>query len=241
MIALTFDNLGEAADLERGAWPAGEPIGRHSSVTVVLPRLLDELDALGLRATFCVEAINCETYPEAVAGIAARGHELGLHGWRHETWSELDPEREARLLARGRDAFAALGLDVRGFRPPGGELTPSSTALLREHEFTWISPLGEEPGEVDGLASVPFAWRHVDAYWRMESFAPQRKALGDAPGPRTPAATAERLIEELDGGAPATLILHPFLMAGDEGLAAAGRVLRAVAGRAATIGDIAAL
>ena len=59
-IALTFDNLGEAADLERGLWPESEPLGAHVSVTAVLPRLLDELDELGLRATVCVEAINCE-------------------------------------------------------------------------------------------------------------------------------------------------------------------------------------
>jgi peptidoglycan/xylan/chitin deacetylase (PgdA/CDA1 family) len=238
MIALSFDNLGEAADLERDAWPAGAPLGRHPSVTEVLPRLLDRLDALGLRATFCVEALNCEMYPEAVAEIAARGHELGLHGWRHETWSELDPGREAELLARGRHAFATLGLDVRGFRPPGGELNAGSTALLREHGFTWISPSGDVPEVVDGLASVPFAWRAVDAYWRMDAFAPQREALGDRPAARTPAETADQLLSELDGGG--TLILHPFLMEGDEPFAAASRVLGAVAGRTATVGELAA-
>ncbi len=238
MIALSFDNLGEAADLERDAWPADAALGRHPSVTEVLPRLLDELDALGLRATFCVEALNCRMYPEAVAGIGARGHELGLHGWRHETWFELDPAREAELLARGHDAFAALGLEVRGFRPPGGELNPGSTALLREHGFAWISPAGEAPGTVDGLASVPFTWRAVDAYWRMDAFAPQREALGDPVAARTPAETADRLLTELDGGG--TLILHPFLMDGDEAFAAASRVLRAVAGRTATVGEVAA-
>ena len=238
MIALSFDNLGEAADLERDAWPAGAPLGRHPSVTEVLPRLLDQLDGLGLRATFCVEALNCEMYPEAVAGIAARGHELGLHGWRHETWFELDPGREAALLARGRDAFAALDLEVRGFRPPGGELNAGSTALLREHGFTWISPAGDAPGTVDGLACVPFAWRAVDAYWRMDAFAPQREALGDPAAPRTPAETSDRLLSELDGGG--TLILHPFLMESDEAFAAAAGVLRAVAGRTATVGEIAA-
>ena len=40
MITLTFDNLGEVADLERGRWPADAPLGRHASVTRTLPRIL---------------------------------------------------------------------------------------------------------------------------------------------------------------------------------------------------------
>jgi peptidoglycan/xylan/chitin deacetylase (PgdA/CDA1 family) len=176
-IALTFDNLGEAADLERGLSPADAPLGRHPSVTTVLPRLLQELDDLGLRATFCVEALNCELYPEALTGIAARGHELAMHAWRHEAWGDLGAGREDELLGSGRAAFDALGLDVRGFRPPGGRLTAASPALLA------------------------------------------RLAAGDTP----------------------TLILHPFLMVGSDGWAAARTVLRALPGRpVATAGEIAA-
>ena len=36
-VSVTFDNLGEAADLERGLWPEGEPLGRHYSVKRTLP------------------------------------------------------------------------------------------------------------------------------------------------------------------------------------------------------------
>ena len=86
-ITLTFDNLGEATALERGTWNRSTPLGADPSVTVALPRLLDELDRLRLAATFCVEAINCGLYPAAVREIDARGHELAMHGWRHERWS----------------------------------------------------------------------------------------------------------------------------------------------------------
>ena len=84
-LVLTIDNLGEASALERGE--AFAPTRRDPSVTQALPWLLDELDRHGLTATFFVEAINCELYPDAVAGIAARGHELGHHGWSHEQWA----------------------------------------------------------------------------------------------------------------------------------------------------------
>ena len=127
-IALTFDNLGEASDLERGLWPADVPLGDHPSVTVALPRLLDELDATGLRATFCVEAINCEMYPDAVGGIAARGHEVAMHGWRHEAWRDLDPARTDELLARGRSAFAAPSpTRAQPWYPQPKHATPASS------------------------------------------------------------------------------------------------------------------
>jgi hypothetical protein len=245
-IALTFDNLGEAADLERGVWPAGAALGRHPSVTVALPRLLDALDDLALRATFCVEALNCELYPDAVRGIAERGHELAMHGWRHEAWAALEPGREDDLLARGRAAFGALGLEARGFRPPGGELTAASAELLERNGFAWVSPLGAWRGRAGALACVPFAWGLVDAYHRLDSFAARRREHGDPATALAPAATAAALLDRLAAGATPTLVLHPFLMVDDDGWAAARHVLEAIAGgaargaRVATAGEVAA-
>jgi peptidoglycan/xylan/chitin deacetylase (PgdA/CDA1 family) len=149
-IVLTFDNLGEASALQRGTWDPRTPLGSDPSVTRALPWLLDALDHSGLRATFFVEAINCELNPEALRAISARGHELGVHGWEHEVWGELDAESERDLLQRCTRAFASLGLGARGFRPPGGELTARTPALLRELGFEWCSPAGG--GE--GAASV---------------------------------------------------------------------------------------
>src|SRR5689334_22663775 len=112
-LVLTFDNLGEATELERGGRPSS--LGSHPSVTEALPWLLDALDACGLRATFFVEGINCELYPDEVRRIASRGHELGMHGWRHEEWSGLSVDRERKILERCMAAFASLGLSVSGF------------------------------------------------------------------------------------------------------------------------------
>ena len=65
-VAVTFDNLGEASDLERGWWPEDEPLGAHHSVTQALPRVLAALDDAGLRATFFVEGLNTELYPDTL-------------------------------------------------------------------------------------------------------------------------------------------------------------------------------
>ena len=45
-LVLTFDNLGEATELERGGLDPGARLGEHPSVTEALPWLLDALDAL---------------------------------------------------------------------------------------------------------------------------------------------------------------------------------------------------
>jgi peptidoglycan/xylan/chitin deacetylase (PgdA/CDA1 family) len=228
-LALTFDNLGEASELERGTWPPEASLGEHRSVTEALPRLLDELDALGLEATFFVEAINCELYPDALREIAARGHELGLHGWRHEAWAGLPADRERSLIERGGAAFASLGLTARGFRPPGGRLNPQSPQILRSSGLGWCSPQGGTFGVRDGLAYVPFEWELVDAYHLMDRFGELRVSRGDARGPLSARQVEARLRRGLDGGGRRTLILHPFLMLEEDWWASVRRLLAKLA------------
>lgn len=233
-ITLTFDNLGEASDLERGTWDGSVPLGSHPSVTVALPRLLDELDALGLTATFFVEAINCELNPSAVEAIASRGHEVGAHGWRHEPWGELQHAHERELLERVADAFDSLDLNPRAFRPPGGALTDDTPSLLTEFGYGWCSPSADAVPSAQAAdqtpAWVPFDWELVDAYHLIERFAALRRDRGDDERPLTPPETRERLAAGLLAGGPSTvLIMHPFLMLEDGWWDGARAILRLVA------------
>ncbi len=220
---LSFDNLGEVTALARGEWPAGAPVGEHWSVTEALPRLLGLLDELGLRATFFVEGLNAELYPDALRELDAAGHEVAFHGWRHEPWGGLEPAHERELFERGVAAFEALGLRPLGFRPPGGELTAATTPLLRELGFTYCSPAahtappGADISERDGIAVLPFRWEHVDAWYYLDGFE----------GPPSAAALRDAMLAGLDAEY-ATLIFHPFLTGTDERFA----VLREVLGRA---------
>jgi hypothetical protein len=215
-LVLTIDNLGEARALERGTQPPDEPVGNDPSVTLALPWLLDELGAHSLSATFFVEAINTELYPDALKELAARGHELGLHGWRHEQWASLSAVDERDIFTRGAGAFAGLGIEVRGFRPPGGELNSRTPALLRGAGLSWCSPAGGTAGVRHGLAYVPFGWDLVDAYHLMDSFGALRRSRGDPESAVDPGELADRWEEELadlaNTGSLRTLVLHPFLM-----------------------------
>jgi peptidoglycan/xylan/chitin deacetylase (PgdA/CDA1 family) len=218
-VSLTFDNLGEVTALERGEWPDDAPLGRHWSVTRALPRILEALAETGIEATFFVEGLNAELYPDTLREIADAGHEVGLHGWRHEPWSSLAPANERELLERGVEALDALGLRPVSFRPPGGDLTPATLGLLRELGFEYCSPAGDAVEERDGITVIPFRWPLVDAWYYLPSFA----------GPPEPAALRAAVMEALDRGGHTTLIFHPFLTDSEERFAVLREALEAIA------------
>ena len=214
-VSVTFDNLGEAADLERGQWPENEPLGRHFSVKRTLPRILDTLEELALRATFFVEGINAELNSEALLEISNSGHELGYHGWRHEFWPNLNPSNEARLLERGVRKMDELGVRPRGFRPPGGRLTPSSPELLESLGFTHCSPAGTGIGFLGNLVVLPFEWRLIDAYFFLPRFGGLRETDTGSSELLPLVRFRETLSSALQGvvrdGGHLTLVFHPFL------------------------------
>jgi peptidoglycan/xylan/chitin deacetylase (PgdA/CDA1 family) len=224
-VSVTFDNLGEAAELERGMWPEGEPVGEHSSVREALPRIVALLAQADLRATFFVEGWSGGVYPEVLEALRAAGHEIACHGWRHEPWHGVTDER-------GRLARASEALDGPvGFRPPGGRLNPETPAILRELGYRYCSPAGSRAGRLGELAVLPFRWELIDAYHYLPHFEALRRRGGDPAGPMAPAALRERALAALDAHAEGhlALLFHPFLT-GDDELAAMAAVLeRAVA------------
>ncbi len=236
-LSLSFDNLGEAAEIELGAIAPGAAHGDHFTATRVLPSLLEALDARDLAATFFVEGLNTELYPEALATIAAAGHELGYHAWRHEQWGDLPATGQAENLARGLDAFGSLGLTLAGLRPPGGQLGAGGLAVLREAGLRYCSPAGTGASADGGFAVLPFQWRHVDASCVLPPLAPVRELIGGSPDRLDPGvflAYLEAEIERLrrEGGFIA-IVLHLFMLdwLGEDRLWTLLDRLREVAGR----------
>jgi peptidoglycan/xylan/chitin deacetylase (PgdA/CDA1 family) len=108
-VALTFDD---------GPHPEGTPAA---------------LTALGdAKAVFFMVGEQVERYPALAAEVAAAGHEIALHGYRHVNQMRVTPGWLAEDLARGADAIAtATGGEPRLYRPPYGIFTPAGLALAR--------------------------------------------------------------------------------------------------------------
>jgi peptidoglycan/xylan/chitin deacetylase (PgdA/CDA1 family) len=235
-VSITFDNVGEAMELSLGTWPEDRAVGEHYSVKRVLPRVLDVLHRVGVRCTYFVEGWSAGVYPDVVQRLVSESHEVGCHGWQHEHWSDVaSRSQEHDLIARTVAAMRQHGIEPRGFRPPGGGLTPWTTELLHEAGFTYFSPSARRLGRVDQLLAVPFHWQAIDAYYFFDAFAPLRARFGDPEAVLPPSCLAEgiekTLGEAVRTGGCVSLLFHPFLLDNDERFAAMEQIIDSIAHR----------
>jgi peptidoglycan-N-acetylglucosamine deacetylase len=218
-VCITFDNLGEAAELEYERWPAGVPVGRHPSVTEGLPAIRKVLRRHAVEATFFVEGWNADHYPDGIRALAAEGHEIGCHGWRHENWSGLTAANAENLITRSLAAFRALSVPCRGFRPPGGLIPEAARGALAHKGLSYVSPLGNEEQVQGDLAVLPFGWPHVDATYFEPLLGELRQAHLGRQSVSSPAdwqaALSQALARTLAESGFLTVIFHPYLLANE--------------------------
>lgn len=97
-VALTFDD---------------GPSGRFTR------RLLEGLEERDAKATFFLCGYRLEQYPELAQQMADAGHEIGLHGYSHDTMKTMSRRQIAKELSDTR-ALLPSDCSIRFLRPPGG-------------------------------------------------------------------------------------------------------------------------
>lgn len=140
-----------------GAWPE-----RFTRRTL---EVLDLLDELGVRGSVYFVGELAEANPGLVREAAARGHEIGLHAWRHVQLTRLEPAVFAEETRRGKAVLEQLvGAEVTGFRAPTYSLVRSTVwavDICTELGFRYSSSTlpGRNPlFGFPGLPTVPFRW-----------------------------------------------------------------------------------
>ncbi len=110
--------------------------GPHPEGTPAVLELLARAEA---RATFFMIGEQVEARPELAAEIAAAGHCVGLHGYRHRLQLRLGPSAILDDLRRGSETIAqATGVQPLWHRPPYGIY---SAAGLRAARSDGLRPL----------------------------------------------------------------------------------------------------
>lgn len=98
----------------------------------ITPRVLDQLDAAGARASFFCIGQRATAHPGLVRDIIARGHTIENHSEHHwKRFSTLGPGAMAREVAAAQASLAALtGRRPRYFRAPAGLRNPFLDLVL---------------------------------------------------------------------------------------------------------------
>ena len=110
-VALTFDDGPDAAST---------------------PAFLDELDSIGVRATFFLLGEMVDRHPHLPRRMVDAGHEIAVHGWDHRNHLRLSPTATTRQIASTTDLLEGLtGTRPRFFRPPYGALTAADVRASR--------------------------------------------------------------------------------------------------------------
>jgi peptidoglycan/xylan/chitin deacetylase (PgdA/CDA1 family) len=133
-IALTFDD------------------GPHPDTT---PELLAILRHYHVKATFFVVGAMARRYPTMLKAIAADGHEIANHTYRHTnlTRKGISPEEICcEIKACGEAVRQITGQSPQYFRPPGGNYNRTTLKLIRACGYTmvlWTYNTADytEPGE----------------------------------------------------------------------------------------------
>ena len=124
-----------AAWLGMGGAPSHVDVSRGMFAGEVgAPRLLDLFARFGIRTTWFIPGHSLETFPDQARRVVAEGHEVGLHGYAHESLPTLRPEQERAVLRRCIALVERLtGGPPQGFVAPSWEITAATIPLLLEH------------------------------------------------------------------------------------------------------------
>ncbi len=124
-----------------------------SYLDVVVPSVLAFLKERNLKITFFIVGQDAalKKNREAIASIAASGHEIGNHSFNHEPWLHLysKDELEEEFEKTETAIESVTGKRPTGFRGPGYSLSPTVLDVLAERGYeydcstlpTFIAPL----------------------------------------------------------------------------------------------------
>lgn len=139
--------------------PVGPEVVRSTAV------ITDMLAARGIKATFFILGEVAAAYPQLAPGLAAAGHEIGVHGYHHQQVFKLTREQFAAEIGDAKKLLQdQTGRDVHGHRAPAFSIRPDTQwalEVLAEQGFRYDSSVFPFGGRRYGWAGFGPAIRRV--------------------------------------------------------------------------------
>jgi len=154
--ALTIDlEYWHSPELIRGFAPEK----RDNLIIKMTTPILRLLDEFGVSATFFVLGAVAEKYPELVAEIHSRGHEIASHAYSHRTLHELGRSRFEDEIDRSVQLLREItGESPIGFRAPSFSIdnaTGWAFDVLERHGFKYDSSIFPVKTYLYGVQGAP--------------------------------------------------------------------------------------
>lgn len=150
----------------------------ESRVEVGVDFILQSLADHGIRATFFLVGWVAERHKDMVGRIFSEGHDIGVHGYRHESITTQAPKSFEDDLRRAIGVVSDItGQAVRGYRAPSYTLTPRTlwaVDILRKHAIEYDSSIYPIKGHphygFPGAPSEPFQFENGLYEFPMSTF-----------------------------------------------------------------------
>ena len=109
---------------------------------ISVPRICDIFAEFGHKSTFFVPTWVAEQYPAAMERMVGDGHEIGHHGYLHESPNLQSAEDEAYWFQRAHEGLEAItGQKIIGYRAPSFDVSPTTQSLLNGAGYLYDSSL----------------------------------------------------------------------------------------------------
>ncbi len=201
-VAISFDADHETIPLrDADESPMRSSQGQYGA-RAAMPRIRGLLEQEQVPASFYYPAVSALLHPDEVRGVAAEGHEIGIHSWIHEANTTIPGDAERDLTFRAADLLARLsGKQPVGIRTASWDFSIHTLSIIRELGLLYDSSLmaDDDPYELldqdepTGIVELPPEWIRDDAvYYNMLRFSALR--------PYTPPSGVEEIFRaEFDG------------------------------------------
>jgi len=121
-----------------------QDLHKNSFIGIIkgIPRLMKILDKKNIKIVFFVTAEILEKYPKIFQKLKNQGHEIALHGYKHERFDELSLEKKDEILIKSIKIYKKiLKENPKGFRAPQHSIDNETFVLLEKYGFKYDSSL----------------------------------------------------------------------------------------------------